>query len=273
MKPWALSVCVAVLAAGCSLPPATSSPAVERPQRIVSLDYCADQFVLALADRDQIAALSPDAARDFSYLRKEAQGLAQVRAQAEDVIVLRPDLVVRSYGGGPGAEAFFRRAGIKATTLGFAEDYAAIRANVLHMAHAMGQPERGAALVRAFDARLAAIAPRQGAPTGLYMTSAGVTTGEGSLIHSMMETAGLANFQTETGWNPLPLERLAHERPDLVVTAFFGPNAVAREPWSAARHPVARAALEGREVVALDGAVTACGGWFVLDAIEAMSAR
>ena len=39
---------------------------------LVSLDYCADQFVLALADREQILAVSKDAERRFSHLREKA---------------------------------------------------------------------------------------------------------------------------------------------------------------------------------------------------------
>ena len=41
--------------------------------------------------------------------------------------------------------------------------------------------------------------------------------------------------------------------------------------WSASQHPIARQLLETRETVALDGAWTACGGWFILDAIEALA--
>ena len=81
--------------------------------RIVSLDFCADQYVLKLADREQILAVSPDAVREFSYMRETAQGLPTVRSVAEDVLILKPDLVVRSYGGGPKAGDFFERAGKK----------------------------------------------------------------------------------------------------------------------------------------------------------------
>lgn len=44
---------------------AAAEPAGPHPAAptIVSLDYCADQFVLALADREQILALSKDAER------------------------------------------------------------------------------------------------------------------------------------------------------------------------------------------------------------------
>ena len=56
------------------------------PQRVVSLDYCADQYVLKLLPRSRILALSPDATRPFSYLNERAEGLPQVKPNAEDVL-------------------------------------------------------------------------------------------------------------------------------------------------------------------------------------------
>jgi len=55
--------------AGLSAPtPPAPEPARHAPQRIISLDYCADQYVLRLIDRERIAALSPFAtARTRSY--------------------------------------------------------------------------------------------------------------------------------------------------------------------------------------------------------------
>ena len=82
------------------------------PMRIVSLDFCADQYVLKLADRENILALSPEATMTHSYLREAAKGVPTVRPFAEDALALAPDLIVRSYGGGPNAERFFEQAGI-----------------------------------------------------------------------------------------------------------------------------------------------------------------
>jgi iron complex transport system substrate-binding protein len=41
--------------------------------------------------------------------------------------------------------------------------------------------------------------------------------------------------------------------------------------WSATRHPVAQRQLRDQETVMLQGAWTSCGGWFLLDAIEALA--
>ena len=264
--------------AGCAPagPVAAEGQARGPARRIVSLDYCADQYLLKLVPRERILAVSPDADRDFSYMREAARGLRQVAPRAEDVLVLKPDLVIRSYGGGPDAAAFFRRAGVPVLQLGPSANLGDVRAEVVRVAEQLGVPERGQALAAQMDRRLAALRAEADAARGpgreaLYMTPGGVTTGPGSLVAEMLAAAGLGNFQREPGWHPLPLERLAYERPDIVAAAFFGSGTGTPDGWSAARHPIARAQLIPERVVRLDGAWTACGGWFVLDAIEALA--
>jgi iron complex transport system substrate-binding protein len=192
-------------------------------------------------------------------------------------MVLQPDLVVRSYGAGPGAATFFEQAGIPVLQVGWAsnvdgEEVGSIPHVVQHMADGLGQSARGEMLVDEYRTRLSAIAEQKPETTALYMTPAGVTTGPGSLVHEMLSVAGLSNFQKEGGWHPLPLERLVYEQPDLVAAAFFETFSDSTDAWSASRHPVARKQLTGRNVVPLQGAWTACGGWFILDAVEALAA-
>ena len=52
--------------------------------------------------------------------------------------------------------------------------------------------------------------------------------------------------------------------------AWFGRRDYNPDQWSAARHPLMRTASQ-HPVIGLEGAWTACGGWFVLDAAEAMA--
>ncbi len=261
--------------AGCSSPPPQGPVGANEqgraPLRVVSLDFCADQFVIKLADRGHIVAVSPDATRDFSFKRAEAKGLNQVRPDAETILALKPDVVVRSYGGGPQMVPFLERAGIKVHQIGWGEDFAAVRTNVRATAEALGQPARGEAVVADFDRRLKGLKP---APqvSALYVTPGGVTTGPGSLVDRMMSQAGLVNLQTQKGWNPLPLERLATERPAMVVTAFFTAQSPHQDYWSQARHPIVRQMLTDLPVARLDGGATACSGWFMVDAMEAMAA-
>ncbi|MEM6640912.1 MAG: ABC transporter substrate-binding protein [Pseudomonadota bacterium] len=265
-----LSVCV--LAAGCGgEPPAESTAPPAQPMRVVSLDLCADQYVLKLLDRKRILAVSPVATEDFSYMRDAARGVAVVRPLAEDVLVLKPDLVVRSYGGGPNATAFFERAGVPVLNVGWASDIPAVLSTIQALADGLGESARGAEVVAEMRARLDTL-PEIDVRSALYMTPAGVTTGPGSLVHEMLVTAGLSNFQTQRGWQPIPLERLAYDQPDQIAAAFFDSRTNHPDGWSPMRHPIARAQLSGRPVVPLKGAWTACSGWYLMDAVEALAA-
>ena len=267
-----LVAALAVALAGCSAdspePPSSDHP----PQRIVSLDFCADQYVLRFAERDRILALSPDAEREFSYMRDQAAGLPTVRPVAEDVIILEPDLVVRAYGGGPQAAVMFRRAGIPVHNVPWAESIEAVTDVVLETARALGSADQGQAVATEMQARLAALPSPLQDVEALYMTPAGVTSGPGSLVHEIFVAAGLENFQTRPGWRPIPLERLAYERPDLIVPAFFDNLTNHPHAWSPMRHPVARSQLQALETIPMQGAWTACGAWFLMDAVEALAA-
>jgi len=260
----------------CGAPPMPQAGNTDRPMRIVSLDYCADQYVLKFADPEQILAISPDGVKDFSYMRDEAVGVPTVRPVAEDVLILKPDLVVRAYGGGPNAEAFFERAGVPVLTVGWTsnvdtEEVGSIPSLIQQMADGLGQSERGRALVTDFRARLAAVDKRADGEEALYLTPAGVTTGPGAMVHEMLVSAGFENFQEQPGWRSIPLERLAYERPDVIAAAFFDQKTNHPDSWSPMNHPVAERHMDEVPVVPLKGAWTACGGWFILDAIEALA--
>jgi iron complex transport system substrate-binding protein len=267
-------VLVTLVASGCSLPnlqpQAEARITSDQPLRVVSLDYCADQFVLKLADRRHIVALSRDATRDFSYMRYQAQGLARVRPDGETILALKPDLVVRSYGGGPQTKAFLEKAGVKVHQIGWGDDFDAVRNNVRDAAKALGEFGKGEAVIAEFDRRLSQLKSAK-AISALYVTSGGVTTGAGSMIDLMMTTAGLTNFQLKPSWNPLPLERLVTERPDMIAVASFGTVSGYQNYWSAARHPIVNAQLRDLPIAKLDGSTTTCAGWFIMDAIEVLA--
>lgn len=248
----------------------------DRPMRIVSLDFCSDQYVLKFADPEQILAVSPDAVKGFSFMRDEAIGVPTVRPLAEDVLILKPDLVVRSYGGGPNAAAFFERAGVPVLQVGWAsnidgEELGSIPILIQNMADGLGQSERGQALVEEYRDRLNRVKARATGENTLYMTPAGYTTGSGSLAHEMMVAAGLTNFEKTPGWKSLPLERLAYEQPELVAAAYFDTLTNHPDAWSASRHPVAQKQLNGPDTVSIKGAWLACGGWFIVNGIEALA--
>ena len=92
-------VAVAVLLAGAGVlwaaAPASAPRAPATPARIVSVNLCADQLVLALADRNQIAGLTHNAIDpEMSGAAAKARGLPLLGNSAEQILAIDPDLIV-----------------------------------------------------------------------------------------------------------------------------------------------------------------------------------
>ncbi len=245
------------------------------PARVVSLDYCADQYVLKFAAVENILALSPEAVQEFSYLREQARGFPSVRPIVENVISIKPDLVVRSYGGGYGIVEVLDQLDIPVLQIGYANTLTEVQQSILTVSAALGAADRGEQIVAAMRKRLQEISIAAGKEKGsaLYTTPTGVTAGPGTLIHDVLLAAGFDNFEDKPGWRALPLERLVYSGPDVVAQAFYQSAYGHRDLWSAAAHPVTQRQLANSGRVALDGAWTSCGAWFLMDAVEALVAE
>lgn len=242
--------------------------------RVLSADYCADQFVLALAEREQIAALSVDAEKDFSYLRNDAAGLRQARAEAEEAVAQGADLVLRFWGGDA---ARLERLGLKVVTLDYAADFEEVKANVRKTAAALGRTERGETLTREIDRRLTALTARgQANISALYVTPGGVTAGKGTMIDAIFRAAGVRNAAADAGlshWPALSAEALIADPPEFIVTGFFSAESERINHWSATRHPALKEALGETARIDLPADSLACPAWFSLDAAEAIRDR
>lgn len=239
--------------------------------RAASLDYCADQYLLALADDDQIAAASRGADKDYAYLRARGAKVKRVRPDPEEILALEPDIVLRLWGGGANAETTFGRFGAKVVTLGFAEDFDGVRANVRIAAAALGQAERGEAIIADMDARLGALEKRAVGARALYVTPGGVTAGAHTMIDAIMRAAGLRNIAAEKGasyWPSLPAEALLLDPPDMIVAGFFTSRDERINHWSAARHPALKEMMTSRPSVILDADLVSCAAPSSVAAVE-----
>ncbi|HJS80705.1 MAG TPA: ABC transporter substrate-binding protein [Vitreimonas sp.] len=258
----------------CALALSLASPASAEPRRIVSLDYCADQFVLALADREQIVALSRGSRRDDSYYRARARGIRQTRGTLEEVLALRPDLVVRNWGGPWDAQAVYARFDVPVLQVGDATDFDVARQDLLDAARVIGRAGRGEALARDLDLRLArlrATTPRTPPPV-LYLSAGGAVAGSGTMMQSVIEAAGGRNVHQGESWTVMPLERLVEMPPALIALGFFDHGRSRVNPWLPGRHPALRRALARAETVTLPTAAISCEAWYAIDAAEQLAA-
>ncbi len=254
----ALSAVAVLLAASLA-----SSAAAGPPTRILSLDQCADQYVLALAP-DAELFLSPRADDPDAWMRHAAVGRPKVRPTLEAALAVRPDAVVRTWGGDPRLLLALERRGVQIVQIGDATEMSDVQANTRQVAAALGRPQAGEAVVRRMQRTLAASAARSDRGSALYLTAGGFTAGTGTLLDAVLRAAGYANAAGLAGFGPVSVERLALRPPSRFVLGFFDQL---RADWrGVGRHPVVQRAARGRVVADLPGAVLTCPAWFAADA-------
>jgi len=246
---------------------AVAGPAAAQtsPRRVMSLDSCADQYVLALAARETIVGVSPRAAAPDSFLRAKAVGLPKRRTTLEAVLGARPDVVVRQWGGDARLTAALARRGVRTISLGDATDFAGVRANVRQVARALDRGPAGEALLARMDADLARSAGAGRARAAFYLTPGGYTAGPDTMIDAMLQAAGFTNAATQPYFSPAPLESLVLKPPKAVVLGFFDLTRAGADRWGPGRHVALRQATRGRVVASLPGAMLGCSAWFAAD--------
>lgn len=249
LLPLALAACAPAVA------PATQDP----PRRIVSLNLCADQQLLALADDAQIAGLtrlSRDPAMSAGAAR--AARLPVIDASAEDLLAIRPDLVLSDAGFPAPALAALPTVPFRTLGLGWVSRYDDIVAQLRQVGDAVGHRDRAEALVARMDAALARIdrTAGRGRVAADYQRR-GFLTGSGTLVDELMGRVGLVNLATRLGkpaLSQLALEEMVAARPDLLIRSE-SPRVIDRGTELLA-HPAIRHLARAD----LPQAWTVCGG-------------
>jgi iron complex transport system substrate-binding protein len=228
---------------------------------VVSLNLCADQLLVLLAP-ERVAALEP-LARDpaLSFVAAQARALPSVRADAEAVLQLHPDLVLAGRYGAQTTVALLQARGLRVEKLDEPQDFAGIARQVMQVAGLLGVPARGAALVASMQARLAAL-PEAHHGTALFWEAGGWSAGPDSLADAVLHAAGWQNGGTG---GRMGVERILAHRPDLLVTesAPTYPSMATDLAW----HP----ALRGIPRRSVNPALLICGGPFTVAAAESLA--
>jgi iron complex transport system substrate-binding protein len=240
--------------------------------RVLSLDQCADQYVLALSPRADIVGLSTRARNADSFLRAEAVNVPERRASLESVLTARPQVVVRYWGGDGRVLAALKQRGVRVLNIDDAVTFAGVAANIRMVAAGLGQPARGQAFIARMNAKLARAANGGGGRGILYLTSGGDTQGPGTLIDAMIRGAGFTNLATRPGFGVVSLEHLAIRPPSLVVLGFYDQDMAASERWSVGRSPLLARLAARKQALSLPGAILGCPAWFVADGALALAA-
>jgi len=249
-----------------------SAPPSGKPRRIVSINLCADQLVLALADRDQIAGVTRNATdTEMSGEAAKARGLPVIKNSAEQILAIDPDLIV----GMPASRSAPMRAlkGHKYNLLDLdtANTVDEIYASIRQTAVAVGHPERGEALIANMQARLARIGKPGGGKVAAYYQRRGFMTGTGTLIDDLMQRMGLVNLAAKLDKPPLSqlsIEEMVAAQPDYLIVES-ATDRIADQGTEMLHHP----AIANIPRISIPQAWTVCGSAAYVQAAEGMATQ
>ncbi|KFI30409.1 cobalamin ABC transporter substrate-binding protein [Haematobacter massiliensis] len=255
-------------------PTETAASGRGAPGRVVSLNLCTDQLAMMLAAPGQLISVSHLASDPrSSAMVAEAAQYPQNHGLAEEIVLLRPDLVLAGRYGSAATTALLRRIGVPVEVFDPETSFAGIRDNLRRMGAALGREAEAERLVNRFDANLAALdqpsADRRRA--AIYYAN-GYTAGDASLAGEILSAAGLANIASELGMRGggmLSLEQLVLADPDLLIRGErYAGSSRAEDLLD---HP-ALAALAGTAKGALADSDWVCGTPHVIDAVRRLRA-
>lgn len=244
------------------------------PQRVVSINLCADQLTVLLAHPGALVSVTHlSSVPSQSYVADRIGDLKINRGRAEEILAMEPDLVVAGLHAARPAVAMLKRFGVEVIDLPIPESFAAIREQTRLLAHRLGVEERGEALIADMDRRLAkATVDVDQRRRAFVLGTNGFTSGAGTLVDEVLQAAGLTNIASDdlgiVGFGRVGLEDIVATRPDLVVVnqPNAGSPSLARDFL---RHPAIRSLSD--RLVAINPNLWTCGGPYTAQAVEYLS--
>ena len=247
----------------------------DAPKRVVSINVCTDQLAMLLAEEGQLLSVS-HLARDprTSAMATEARDYPTNRGQAEDVFLLKPDLVVAGAYTARATVEMLKQFDIPVVIFTPSSGIDDISDKIAQMGEALGREEAADEMIADFHARLAALRAYTGdRPRAALYFANGYTLGDQTLAGQILVAAGFANIAAETGRSSggtLPLEVLALSNPDFIVTSEKYPGASRSE--AIMDHPVVQRLSRDIAAGAVSDRDWICGTPYVLRAIEELAA-
>ncbi|WP_184719585.1 ABC transporter substrate-binding protein [Caulobacter sp.] len=255
---------------------ALAVPSKAAPRRIASLNNCLDAMLVHLADRGQIAALSHYAREPHgSTVAAQAKTLPYTWESAEEIISLRPDLVLASQHSALATRNALKRLHVPVHRFKVPKSVAESLAQVRKIAGLIGHPQRGEVLVARIEAAIAASAPPAGARRlqALIYQPNGFAAGPGTLVDEMMDQAGFENVARRYGlktWGNVGLERLLADPPQVLLVGEPAPGA---RSWAdrVMTHPALKSISSRMRLVRVPEKLLYCGGPVLIDTAAAMA--
>jgi iron complex transport system substrate-binding protein len=239
------------------------------PHRVLSVNLCTDQMLLALADPEQIVAVSKLAVDPLlSNYVEAASRYPQIGKDAEQIAGFRPDLILATNYTDPVLSNWLRRFNypIKAytlpDTLESVDDYIVDVADRLHRA------ERGRTMVDRYNQRLSSLDGALPSVSVVVIAANLYVAGKGTFPDQILTRMGAVNAASETltsGWDYISLEQLLVWQPDYIILQRDSANGASRAE-QVLNHRAMKTALSRSQFIDVPAKQWICAGPELMDA-------
>jgi iron complex transport system substrate-binding protein len=251
------------------------TPALAAGPRIASMNLCTDQLLMMLADPAQIAGLSRFS-RDAwqSFAATDARRYPSLSGGAEDMLVLKPDVVVASLFDKRSTRELLKEKGFHLAEFSVPRNLDEVKAQIREMGEIVQHTDRAAAEIARLDAAVARA--RQAVTARHYsvlpLSRRGFVSGSDSLVSSLLAETGLFNAAGELGVGPggfASLEAIVSLRPDFLLVSEAGDRAE-DDGRAFLLHPALERFYPPSKRIVIPERLTVCGGVMLADALDVL---
>jgi iron complex transport system substrate-binding protein len=256
---------------------ANAADATELP-RLASINLCTDQLLMTLADPAQIVGLSPyarDPARSWNVAK--ASQFPLLSGEAEDVLVLKPDVVVAGRYTKRATRELLKEKGLRVVEFEPARSLDDVRNELRQMGELVGHPDRALAEIERLDA---AMARARNLASGksyrvLAVSRRGWVAGGDNLTTSLLSAVGLSNAGAELGLKAggyASLEAIVALKPDFILVSDGGDFAE-DEGRALLLHPALERFYPAAKRIVIPERLTICGGPMLSEALDRLASE
>ena len=245
--------------------------------RLVSMNVCADQLLLTLADPEQILGLSRFARDGWQSQAGDISRYPVLSGGAEDVLLIRPDIVVASAFDKRSTRELLKAKGLRLVELAVPKTLDEARQQIREAGDITGHPDRAAVEIARLDAALArarrAVSERH--YRVLPLSRRGWVAGSDSFVGSLLGETGLRSAAGDLGFafgGFASLEAIVNLRPDFIVVSQAGDTAK-DDGQAFLLHPALERFYPPEKRIVIPERMTECGGVLLADALDALTAE
>lgn len=270
---WDFAVVVLALIVGIARP----ACAADLP-RVASINLCTDQLLMSLADPDQILGLSPYAQNGaLSWAAADAKRYRRLSGEAEDVLMLKPDVVVAGRYTKRATRELLKQQGLRVAEFDIAKSIDDVKSQIRRMGDLVKHPDRAAALIARLDAAItrAKQAVARKPYRVLALSRRGWVSGDDSVTNALLSIIGLSNAASSLGVRHggfAKLETIIALKPDFILVSSSS-NVAEDEGRALLLHPALEKLYPPSRRIVIPEDLTVCGGPMLPDALDRLVAE